>query len=226
MGIRELQRHARGLEAADDRAFLRRLRAWLTLLEADPRSSALLADMRDEYVRALAAHRRDEDRTIARLEDMRALLGLPAQSASQALVEDLEAPGRARRLIALMRRELQTADVRELHELSIDHERRHGELIRFLHTAPCGALRRLDWLAEEIDLRSRPALAAPGAIGAAFASIRPLLSAALAQRDLTASQYRQLRHLVAGARADSAHVQERLARRTHAHVQRRRDSCG
>jgi hypothetical protein len=133
---------------------------------------------------------------------------------------DASLPADARVLIAELRRELSNPTAprdlrRRFDDLAAAHARRQRELVAALHDSAAGSLRRLEWLVDEMAPvpHALHLLAAPpgGALRAALASVRPLLRGALSgRRELSASERRQLGHIVAAARADAARVHDRL----------------
>jgi hypothetical protein len=230
----ELELHNRRLHGLDDRAFLRHVAAWLVTADHDDPSRRVLASLREQYARALADHRRADEDTVRQLLEVRETFRVRTGR------ED--AHERPHELIVLLRRELrrlrETAPTSEtflslthrFDQIVGDHDSRRRELMAVLHDSPCGSLRRLDWLADEMASRPRAPLelpAAPGAaLQAALASVRPLLKAALrADCELTASERRQVGHIVAVARADAARVQDEVLWRTRASVPRQRGYC-
>jgi hypothetical protein len=144
-------------------------------------------------------------RTLDGLDDLSFLRALPAWLASA------EDDPRAARVLARLRAEYDSAIA--AHEIRRGRER---ELVAWLHDSAAGSLRRLEWLVDEMAPTpyALHLLAAPagGALRAALASVRPLLRGALnGRRELSASERRQLGHIVGAARADAARVQDRLA---------------
>jgi hypothetical protein len=221
----------RDLDRLEDRRFLRALGPWLDAAEDDPSCARVLAELRREYERTLLDYHRHDHSAVLRAIDLRErATGVPQpRPASRPEPEADEGPGRAHALLSAARRDLRrlrdaepsaaVADAsRRLDELARAHTRLHREFIGRLHNSAAGSLRRLDWLAEETATCSRPALevdepgdAADAALKAALASVRPLLRSALGgRRDLTESEHRQLRHIVAGARADVVRVREHV----------------
>jgi hypothetical protein len=234
----ELELHNRQLDGLDDPAFLHHLAAWLVIADHDDRSRRVLAALRDQYGRTLADHRHADEETVLRLREVRELLRVPAPHDDQR-----DAGERPRELIALLRRELRrlcetdpipegyASLVPRFDQIVRTHDRRQRKLMDLLHDSACGSLRRLDWLADEMASRPR-ALLEPmpspqgGALQAALASVRPLLRAALTPNgELTASEQRQLGHIVAAARVDAARVQARVLWRARASVPRQRGYC-
>jgi hypothetical protein len=231
----ELELHNRQLEGLDDRAFLHHVAAWLVMADHDDRSRRVMAALREQYTRTLAYHRRADEDTLRALRKVRDQVHLPAP-------HDDDAAQRPHELIVLLRRELQRrretsptpaaslSIIRRFDRIVRTHDRRQRELIAVLHDSACGSLRRLDWLADEMASRPRTLLGLPGppggALQAALASVRPLVRAALAaDRELTASEQRQLGHIVAAARVDAARVQARVLWRARASAPRHRGYC-
>jgi hypothetical protein len=233
----ELDRQQRHLEALDDRSFLRELGTWLMLAEEGRSSGWVLADLRAEYTRTLDAYLRADDETLLLLVDIRdqiaRLSGRPVMRWTCEPPTD-EGTGRAHALVTSLRREFRTlrdeggeparplADLaRDFEQIAAQHRRRHSSFVGLLHGSASGSLRRLDWLAEEIELRqpleSTREGPSEGTLEDALASVRPLLRAAVSRRvELTPSERRQLAHIVTGARVDAARVHERVMRRAHA----------
>jgi hypothetical protein len=230
----ELELHSRQLDGLDDRAFLRHMGAWLVTADHDDRSRRALAALREQYARTLADERRADAVTVRGLRRLREQLGVPIEHAGHS-------GQRPHELISILRRELRhlrdtsqpetTARLVDRFDAIVAaHDRRHRELMALLHESPCGSLRRLDWLADEMASRPRALPAEHGppgaALQAALASVHPLLRAALAtDGELTASEQRQLGHIVAAARVDAARVQDHVLRRARASVPRQRGYC-
>jgi hypothetical protein len=229
----ELELHNRQLEWLDDRAFLRHVAAWLVMADHDDRSRHVLAALREQYAHTMAEHRYANEDTVRALAEVRdrLLLRLPHDGNGDGGTTPYE-------LIVLLRREIRNlrgtkAGLSLTHrfdQIVRTHDRRQRELIAVLHDSVCGSLRRMDWLAGEMAWRPRalpePVGPAGGALQAALASVRPLLEAALAPDSaLTASEQRQLGHIVAAARVDAARVQARVLWRARASVPRKRGYC-
>jgi hypothetical protein len=262
---RELERRHQNLVGLDDVSFLREVRRWLELAEREPLPRGLLADLREQYEREHEQHMRDEEDAVLDLLALRQHL-----DAALGATRDQPSPRptgtgsrQATRLIADIRprlRELRaTAGTiavapleRRFEAIENARTRRQQALTQLMHDSPCGALQRLDWLAEELEAAHRPRvlvdpcpLPAETALHNAYASVRPLLRRALGagldRTRLTASEWRQVGHIVAAARADATRVHEAMMlqagdpgwadpvlARAHvgASVQRPRDRCG